>query len=120
MDSNAICIGCGCTDWDGCQSTCYWIVVDYEKKVGVCSNCGEYLEKFHKKMAKSISIQKNQPKISDKHLIKITGEYNGIVFSHSHDVLLLEEGFHLIDELSVYLPIFEEKILAKRKEEDLK
>ena len=41
------CIGCGCTGEVQCTTKdgwgCYWLVVDYEKKKGVCSKCTQVL-----------------------------------------------------------------------------
>ncbi|HKQ24129.1 MAG TPA: hypothetical protein VJT81_06770 [Burkholderiales bacterium] len=42
-DPIATCIGCGCDDLHACyhdlHGPCSWLRVDYEKGVGVCSEC---------------------------------------------------------------------------------
>jgi len=43
---NATCIGCGCDDEHACCNhnlPCHWLVVDYDKQAGVCSECEEYV-----------------------------------------------------------------------------
>lgn len=35
----AKCVGCGCTDREGCPEGCCWLVVDRRDGTGVCSNC---------------------------------------------------------------------------------
>ena len=48
----ATCIGCGCDDLHACKSTklqrygCYWFRVDRNAGIGVCSECGELVEKW--------------------------------------------------------------------------
>jgi hypothetical protein len=40
----AKCIGCGCDDLHACRpGGCCWLRVDRELKVGVCSNCEDFL-----------------------------------------------------------------------------
>lgn len=43
----ATCVGCGCTDNNGCvneyRETCYWLKVNRETGLGVCSCCPEFL-----------------------------------------------------------------------------
>ncbi len=78
----AVCIGCGCCDSHACVtaltldntelSACFWIKVDYELGIGVCSECPEKVEefegrlnKFHREGAKnakkSIGSRRLQP-----------------------------------------------------------
>lgn len=47
----AICIACGCDDDHGCpaatcqvgdERTCFWLQFDAEKRVGLCSECGDF------------------------------------------------------------------------------
>lgn len=38
----ASCIGCGCDDFHACEDGCYWLRVDYEEGLGVCSACAEF------------------------------------------------------------------------------
>ena len=46
----AFCIGCGCTDGHACTHTvtgpCWWIKVDRDLGIGVCSECEEKVELF--------------------------------------------------------------------------
>jgi hypothetical protein len=35
----AECVVCSCTDLEACEGGCSWLVVDREKRVGVCSSC---------------------------------------------------------------------------------
>lgn len=35
----ATCVQCGCTDTRACPAGCCWLVVDRERRVGVCSSC---------------------------------------------------------------------------------
>ncbi|AEA65786.1 hypothetical protein bgla_3p0860 (plasmid) [Burkholderia gladioli BSR3] len=42
----AYCIGCGCHDYCACESGCWWLRVDYEAAVGVCSECEEHVERW--------------------------------------------------------------------------
>jgi hypothetical protein len=47
--SQAVCIGCGCTDHRACignAGPCYWLRVDYEAGFGVCSECPGDLSRF--------------------------------------------------------------------------
>lgn len=43
----ATCVGCGCTDGHACvneyRETCYWLKVNRETGMGVCSCCPEFL-----------------------------------------------------------------------------
>lgn len=45
--AEAKCIGCGCTDSKACVTsglfggTCFWVLVDRKKKIGVCSSCNK-------------------------------------------------------------------------------
>ncbi len=52
----ATCIGCGCDDEHACvdvfHDACHWLKVDYEKGIGVCSQCRRYLKKWDKEMEK--------------------------------------------------------------------
>jgi uncharacterized protein (DUF983 family) len=42
----AHCIGCGCHDFQACESGCWWLRVDYAAAVGVCSECGTHVERW--------------------------------------------------------------------------
>ncbi len=46
----ATCIGCGCSDGHACihsvTGPCWWIKVDREHGIGVCSECEEKVELF--------------------------------------------------------------------------
>jgi hypothetical protein len=46
----ATCIGCGCDDLHACPSelfgSCYWLRVDRELCVGVCSGCPFHLQRW--------------------------------------------------------------------------
>ena len=35
----AFCLECGCDDFHACPEGCWWLRVDYEMGVGVCSEC---------------------------------------------------------------------------------
>ncbi|MCF6323049.1 MAG: hypothetical protein L3J89_01785 [Gammaproteobacteria bacterium] len=41
------CAGCGCTSHSQCTTKdgwgCYWLMVDYKKKQGICSRCFQIL-----------------------------------------------------------------------------
>ena len=39
-----VCVGCGCSDLDGCVEPCSWIREDPEAGQGVCSNCDHLAE----------------------------------------------------------------------------
>lgn len=39
LDNQARCIGCGCTDAQGCPDGCYWLSVNRRTGQGVCSCC---------------------------------------------------------------------------------
>ena len=39
VPGEAVCLGCGCSDFDACEGGCWWDTVDYDVGVGVCSNC---------------------------------------------------------------------------------
>lgn len=43
----ATCAGCGCTDVQACLGGCSWLFVDRELKVGLCSNCGDQVDRYH-------------------------------------------------------------------------
>lgn len=34
------CVGCGCNDFRSCIDGCWWLEVDTQRGVGVCSQCG--------------------------------------------------------------------------------
>ena len=34
------CVGCGCNDFRACIDGCWWLEVDTERGIGVCSQCG--------------------------------------------------------------------------------
>jgi hypothetical protein len=42
----AHCLGCGCHDYQACESGCWWLRVDYTAAVGVCSECEEHVERW--------------------------------------------------------------------------
>lgn len=47
--SIATCIGCDCTDQCACvgaNGPCYWLVVDYDAGVGVCSCCQSHMGRW--------------------------------------------------------------------------
>lgn len=35
----AVCIGCGCDDMHACEEGCWWLRVDRDVQLGVCSSC---------------------------------------------------------------------------------
>lgn len=39
----ARCVGCSCTDRQGCPGGCRWLAVDRADGTGVCSSCAEML-----------------------------------------------------------------------------
>ncbi|EGN4906545.1 hypothetical protein IHZ02_001253 [Salmonella enterica] len=45
--NSATCVGCGCTDNNACvneyHDTCYWLKVNRQSGLGVCSFCPEFL-----------------------------------------------------------------------------
>ncbi|EBW2193940.1 hypothetical protein KZK20_002360 [Salmonella enterica] len=45
--NSATCVGCGCTDNNACvneyHDTCYWLKVNRQSGLGVCSFCIEFL-----------------------------------------------------------------------------
>jgi hypothetical protein len=47
----AVCIGCGCDDFNACKFGCFWMRVDYERRIGVCSNCPAKVAEFDKGIA---------------------------------------------------------------------
>ena len=42
----ATCIGCGCTDRQGCPEGCAWLGVNRLTRRGVCSNCEDKLTEW--------------------------------------------------------------------------
>lgn len=40
----ASCIECGCDDWNACAGGCYWLRVDYDAGLGVCSECAHRVD----------------------------------------------------------------------------
>lgn len=41
------CVGCGCDAFHRCEPDgCYWLRVDTEAKLGVCSSCSEHVESW--------------------------------------------------------------------------
>jgi len=40
----ASCIGCGCDDDHACEGGCWWLRVDHDEGVGVCSACPAHIE----------------------------------------------------------------------------
>ena len=57
---DAKCIGCGCTDSRACThpviGPCFWVKVDYELGIGVCSECVEKIEEFEEKILASRGV----------------------------------------------------------------
>ncbi|MGH9644184.1 MAG: hypothetical protein ACRD3Q_17400 [Terriglobales bacterium] len=41
----AECLGCGCTDLQGCSNGCTWLAL-FEDDTGICSRCPELLERL--------------------------------------------------------------------------
>lgn len=43
----AICVGCGCDDEHACldafDEPCFWLIVDRQARLGVCSQCPQHL-----------------------------------------------------------------------------
>lgn len=58
----ATCIGCGCSDSHACVTVrtiddpvsilqgCFWVKVDYELRIGVCSECVENIEEYEERI----------------------------------------------------------------------
>lgn len=53
--NTALCIACGCDEHHGCPPAlcpidgaegCFWLHFDAEKKVGLCSECGDFLHSW--------------------------------------------------------------------------
>ncbi|ECD4708727.1 hypothetical protein E1C95_19575 [Salmonella enterica subsp. enterica serovar Bonariensis] len=46
-DNPAICVGCGCSDNNACvnefREVCYWLKVNRQTGLGVCSFCPKFL-----------------------------------------------------------------------------
>jgi hypothetical protein len=42
----AKCVGCSCTDSQGCPEGCTWLAVDRRDRTGVCSNCRDKLAEW--------------------------------------------------------------------------
>lgn len=42
----ANCLGCGCSDDEPCDGGCTWLRVDYDRGLGVCSNCPDEVAHF--------------------------------------------------------------------------
>lgn len=58
MSEVAVCIGCGCDDNHACRpGSCWWLQVDYSAGVGVCSNCGEFVNAWNS----GVRVRKFQP-----------------------------------------------------------
>lgn len=61
LQASITCIGCGCSEHASCATAdgwgCYWLIVDYGKKQGICSECSQIFsrdirerrEKIHRK-----------------------------------------------------------------------
>lgn len=43
LQHQATCVGCGCTDAEGCPEGCYWMAVDRRVGRGVCSCCPDQM-----------------------------------------------------------------------------
>lgn len=46
--SEATCVGCGCTDSQGCREGCWWLEVNRQDGTGVCSCCPEQLKSWRR------------------------------------------------------------------------
>ncbi len=44
FECESVCIGCGCSDMRACDEGCYWLAVDREEGIGVCSSCPESMK----------------------------------------------------------------------------
>lgn len=61
----AVCLGCGCDDQHACPSICYWLRVDYDAGVGVCSECGELAERWDAGDRSSVGNEGGSPDPKD-------------------------------------------------------
>lgn len=54
LPQEAFCLGCGCSDSHACTHSvtgpCWWLKVDYKKRIGVCSECEHKLDEFYNRM----------------------------------------------------------------------
>lgn len=50
IQQESFCVGCGCSDGHACvhpvTGPCWWIKVDYDLGIGVCSECPERIDLF--------------------------------------------------------------------------
>ncbi|NKB37887.1 MAG: hypothetical protein GKR93_12095 [Gammaproteobacteria bacterium] len=46
LQAEAVCLGCQCSDNDACGTVepCFWLMVNYEWGIGVCSECDDIHE----------------------------------------------------------------------------
>jgi hypothetical protein len=68
----AVCIGCGCSDSHACVTAftldfqasglqaCFWVKVDYELGIGVCSECVEKVGEFETRILASYGDAKTR------------------------------------------------------------
>jgi len=68
--SEATCIGCGCSDSHACVTAitlddpisalqgCFWVKVDYELGLGVCSECVEKIEEYEERVNRTRLISR--------------------------------------------------------------
>lgn len=59
--TEAVCIGCGCKDSHACASettgACFWIKVDRELRIGVCSECADHVAAFEERCNRARGMQ---------------------------------------------------------------
>lgn len=60
--ASARCINCGCTDHQACELGCWWLVVDYSRRKGVCSSCPAAKPRFQKLIAEADAKAAKSPR----------------------------------------------------------
>jgi hypothetical protein len=51
LENPATCVGCGCTDREGCEQGCTWLGVNRANATGVCSSCPDSLQEWEAKQS---------------------------------------------------------------------
>lgn len=65
----SMCIGCGCTDVCACENGCWWLRVDQQQQLGVCSECEQHVAAWDRGERDPLFTQKTAPSAkAEEHL----------------------------------------------------
>jgi len=60
IPAEAVCLGCGCSDFDACEGGCWWHTVNYDAGIGECSNCAGAYTMIIERWDEIASLRRNE------------------------------------------------------------